>query len=151
MTNQAPILIDRGLLQAPDGSIGRRLMRRFAEMNQRDRPLVLLAERPNRWTPTRNRVDRALEGQGVLEAEILRGGGTLDAVLYLDLGLFSRRRRRQEALEDLADRYGTETNQLRALVSGERMADALNGAVGEVKSVSDEVQLASTLKLWLKG
>lgn len=150
MTGPAPILVDRGLLPAPDESIGRRLMRHFAEMNQRDRPLVLLAERPDRWTPTRNRVDRALEGQAVLDGEILRGGGMLDAVLYLDLGLFSRRRRRQEALEDLADRYGTKTGQLRALVASERMADALNGAIGEVVTVNDDAQLSATLKHWLK-
>jgi hypothetical protein len=149
MTTTAPILVDRGLLPAADQALSRRLLRRFAEMNQRDRPLVLLAERPDRWTPTRNRVDRALEGQGVLDAEILRGGGALDAVLYLDLGLFSRRRRRQAALEDLADRYGIGTEQLRALVASERMAIALQGAVGEVVSVSDEQQLSATLKEWL--
>lgn len=149
MSSQAPILVDRGLLPASGQSISSRLMRRFAEMNQRDRPLVLLAERPDRWTPTRNRVDRALEGQGALDSEILRGGGALDAVLYLDLGLFSRRRRRQAALEDLADRYGTGTDQLSALVGGERMAEALNDAVGQVETVADEAQLAAMLKRWL--
>ena len=146
MTASAPILVDRGLLAADGRALGSRLLRRFAEMNQRDRPLVLLAERPDRWAPTRNRVDRALEGQSVLEAEIQRGGGALDAVLYLDLGLFSRRRRREEALSDLARRYGTDTDRLVALVGQSRMADALEDAVGLVRRLDDERALCDALR-----
>jgi hypothetical protein len=147
--SEAPILVDRGLLPT-DGRIGNRLLRRFAEMNQRDRPLVLLAERPDRWTPTRNRVDRALEGQSLLESEIQRGGGTLDAVLYLDFGLFSRRRRREEALSDLADRYGCGTERLMAVVASGRMADALHDTVGHLHRLDDAAQLPDALRALLR-
>ena len=145
MTAVPPILVDRGLLPV-DGRLDNRLMRRFAEMNQRDRPLVLLAERPDRWTPTRNRVDRALEGQSVLEAEIQRGGGALDAILYLDFGLFSRRRRRHEALSDLADRYGCEIERLVAIVGSGRMADALRDVIGQLQRLDDASTLPDTLR-----
>ncbi|NKI33818.1 hypothetical protein HFP89_01400 [Wenzhouxiangella sp. XN79A] len=150
MSARAPILVDRALLPTAEAPIGNRLMRRFAEMNRLDRPLVLLAERPDRWTPTRNRVDRALEGQSRLEADIQRGGGALDAVLYLDFGLFSRQRRRHDALSDLADRYGVESQQLIALVASARMADALTEAVGVVRRLGDEASLAVELRSLLR-
>lgn len=150
MTAAPPILVERGLLPA-DGRLGNRLMRRFAEMNQRDRPLVLLDERPDRWTPTRNRVDRALEGQSVLEAEIQRGGGSLDAVLYLDFGLFSRRRRRGEALADLADRYGCASGELVALVGSGRMVDALDEVVGSLRRLDDGTELPDALRALLRA
>lgn len=146
MSFSTPILVDRGLLPSSEQPLGNPLARRFAEMNQRDRPLVLLEERPDRWAPTRNRVDRALEGQSLLEAEIQRSGGALDAFLYLELGLFSNSRRRREALIDLADRYGSDTGQLVALVSSDRMADALHEVVGVIRRPTSEAALCDELR-----
>ena len=130
-----PLLIDQRMLGSGESAIDTALVRALAELNRADRPLVLLAERPDRWTPTRTRVDRALQGQNRIEREIHRAGGMLDAVLYLDLGLFSRRRKRQAALDDLADRYGCRPDALIAIVRPGRLADALKQSVGEVFTV----------------
>lgn len=135
MKSPPPLLIDRRMLESGDSAIDPLLVRALAELNRVDRPLVLLAERPDRWTPTRTRVDRALEGQNRIEREIHRAGGVLDAVLYLDFGLFSRRRKRQAALDDLADRYGCRPEALIAITRPGRLAEALKQSVGNVLAV----------------
>ena len=134
------------LRSGKDGSmIPGAVLRALAELHRADRPLVLLAERPDRWAPTRTRVDRALEGQSRIEREIQRGGGVLDAVLYLDFGLFSRRRKRREMLADLATRYGTDREGLIAVVGSSRMADAVRDAVGQVITAESTDDLVRTL------
>ena len=140
-----PIDHHREAARGAGSSIPGAVLRSLAELHRADRPLVLLAERPDRWAPTRNRVDRALEGQSRIEREIQRGGGELDAVLYLDFGLFSRRRKRREMLTDLADRYGTDRQGLVAVVSSSRMADAVRDAVGQVITAGSAEDLVRAL------
>ncbi|MBY6204611.1 hypothetical protein [Halomonas denitrificans] len=137
---------DRVGREDPDGAaIPGTVLRSLAELHRADRPVVLLAERPDRWAPTRNRVDRALEGQSRLEREIRRGGGELDAVLYLDFGLFSRRRKRRDILTELAERYGADRQELVAVVASSRMADAVRDAVGQVITAGSADDLVRAL------
>lgn len=156
MKPRPPLLVDIGLLtgralRQPGTGTGSgaeipgAVLRVLAELHRADRPLVLLAERPDRWAPTRNRVDRALEGQSRIEREIQRGGGVLDAVLYLDFGMFSRRRKRRDVLADLAARYGTDRSGLAAIVGSDRMADAVRDAVGQVVSAGSTDELVRAL------
>lgn len=141
MKNPPPLLIDRRLLGLPgspgstEPAIDGTLARACAGLNRADRPLVLLAERPDRWTPTRARVDRALESQSRVERELHRAGGVLDAVLYLELGWLSRRKKRQAALEDLAERYGCSKEALTAIVRPGSLAEALKQTIGTVHTV----------------
>ena len=121
-----PVLIDIELIGHASQSVNPQLLPALAELNQADRPLVLLAERPDRWKPTRNRVDLAFKQQADIEAMINRGGGMLDAILYLDFSLFSRLRQRKVALVDLAERYDCELQQMIAITSDQgRMLDTL--------------------------
>lgn len=143
---KAPILIDLQILGVDNDPIDDRLIAPLAELNQSDRPVVLLAVRPDRWKPSRNRVDHALQRQTTIEHAIHRGGGALDAVIYLDLGWFSRPQRRHRMLADLADRYGCATDALVALVGSSRMAEAIRSAVGRVEQVSDSGSLRDLLR-----
>lgn len=122
-----PVLIDIELIGHADQVVDPQILPALAELNQADRPLVLLAERPDRWKPTRNRVDQAFKLQADIEAIINRGGGMLDAILYLDFSLFSRLRQRREALADLADRYDCTLEQMVAITSNQgRMLETLS-------------------------
>ena len=122
-----PVLIDIDLIGHADQVVDPQILPALAELNQADRPLVLLAEHPDRWKPTRNRVDQAFKLQADIEAVINRGGGMLDAILYLDFSLFSRLRQRREALTDLADRYDCALEQMDAISSNHgRMLETLS-------------------------
>lgn len=141
-----PVLVDLALLGSGGAAIPAAVLRAFAKLNRADRPLVLIGERPDRWAPTRSRVDRALEGQSRIEREVHRAGGVLDAVLYLDLGLFSRRRKRDAMLADLAERYGVPAAALIALVATEGLADAIRSGVGEARVLDAEDSLEAAIR-----
>ena len=121
-----PILIDIELIGNGNPGVDPQVLPSLAGLNQADRSLVLLARRPDGWKPTRTRVDQAFKQQSDIEAMINRGGGMLDAILYLDFSLFSRQRQRLAALADLAARYDCEMSKLRAICQPEgRIADTL--------------------------
>lgn len=143
---RAPVLVQIDLLgpAAPQLDTGR--LARLAELERAGRPLVLLAERPARWAPTRSRVDGVFSVQAAIEAELRRAGGVLDAVMYLDLGLFSRKQQIRRAFADLANRYGVDLAEMRAVAPPGRLADALVGIVGEVRRVEDDAALAAALR-----
>lgn len=147
---RAPLLIELDALGGPNVPIDDRLIAPLAELNRSDRPVVGLAERPDRWKPSRNRVDHALQRQTEIEQAIHRGGGALDAVIYLDLGWFSREHRRRQVLADVADRYGCQTDALIALVSTTRLAEAVRTSVGRVERVSDPGLLKDLLRSFVE-
>ena len=72
---KAPLLIEAELLGSADDPGRARWLPLVSDLKQVERPLVLVAARPDRWTPTRNRVDRAFMRQADIEAEVRRAGG----------------------------------------------------------------------------
>ena len=143
---KAPLLIDAGLLGSAEESADPRWMPLLSEFKQLERPLVLLAERPDRWTPTRNRVDKAFMRQATIQAEIRRAGGALDAVIYLDLGLFGRKRQYERIMADLANRYDCSLQDIHALLLRGRIADALAGIIGPMDRIDDEAEFDEALR-----
>lgn len=143
---KAPLLVQMDLLGPAGRSMDAHRLARLAELDQGERPLVLVTERPTRWAPTRSRVDGAFGRQAEVEAELRRAGGNLDAVLYLDLGLFSRRGQLRDSLADLANRYAVELSDVQAVMSAGRLAEALRDLIGGVTIVSDEEAFDAALK-----
>ena len=99
-----PILIQRELLVEEDQANAESIMQLVA-LQRAGHHVLLLAEQPNRWRPTRRSVDHDLALQQELGQRISRAGADLDGVLYLDTSLFSRKRSRQNELDGLAKRY----------------------------------------------
>ena len=143
---KAPLLIDVSLLGNAEQPADPRWMPLLSEFKQVERPLVLLAERPDRWAPTRNRVDKAFMRQATIQAEIRRAGGALDAVIYLDLGLFGRKRQYERIMADLANRYDCSLQNVHALLRRGRIADALAGIIGPMERIDDEAQFEEALR-----
>lgn len=141
-----PVLIETDLLGSSDEPVRAHWLPLLSGLNQAERPLVLLAERPNRWTPTRSRVDRAFMRQATIEADVRRAGGALDAVIYLDFGLFTRKHQYRRNLADLASRYDAELKDVHAIVRPGKFADALGDIIGSVDAVSDEAGFEAALK-----
>jgi hypothetical protein len=143
---KAPLLLQIDLLGSPQEPVGDRWLAALSELASAERPLVLLDARPDRWAPTLSRVDRAFERQATIEAELRRAGGTLDAVIYLDFGLFGRRREYERNLADLANRYNVRVDDMTLVARPGKMAEALGELVGELIVASSEHDLKAALK-----
>lgn len=147
---KAPLLIEAELLGNADEPARGRWMPLVSELKQVERPLVLVAARPDRWAPTRNRVDRAFMRQAEFEAEIRRAGGALDAIIYLDLGLFGRKRQYQRNMADVANRYDCNLEQMRAICKPGKLADALEGVIGSIERIDGQTQFRAALEATLR-
>jgi hypothetical protein len=101
---RAPILIERELL-LDHGNIDAVAIEKVVALQRRGHHVLLLAEQPHRWRPTRRSVDHDLALQQELQQRIGRAGADLDGVVYLETGLFSRKRARKDELDELAGRY----------------------------------------------
>jgi len=141
-----PLLVQADLLGSTEEPVRARLLPLLSELRQADRPLVLVAERPDRWAPTVNRVDKAFMRQANLEAEIRRAGGALDALIYLDLGLFGRKRQYRRNMADLANRYDCSLERIDAILRPGRIADALAGIIGSVERTENDRQFGTALE-----
>ncbi|SRR6056297_135622 len=145
-----PLLIEAELLSNADEPARARWLPLLSELKQVERPLVLVAARPDRWAPTRNRVDRAFMRQADFEAEIRRAGGALDAIIYLDLGLFGRKRQYRRNMADVANRYDCNLENIQAIVKPGKIADALEGVIGSVERIDGQAQFRAALEKSLK-
>lgn len=143
---KAPLLLQIDLLGDPEQPIADRWLAALSELASAERPLVLLDARPDRWAPTLSRVDRAFERQATIEAELRRAGGTLDAVIYLDFGLFGRKREYERNLADLANRYNVRIEEMILIARAGKMADALGDLIGKLVLVADEKELEAAIK-----
>lgn len=142
-----PLLIQADLLfGSTEDPAQARLLHLLSELKQADQPLVLVAERPDRWAPTVHRVDRAFMRQAGLEAEIRRAGGTLDAIIYLDLGLFGRKRQYRRNMADLANRYDCSLEQIHAILRPGKIADALSDIIGSVERIENDGRIDAALE-----
>lgn len=146
-----PLLIQADLLGSADQPGRARWLPLVSELKQIERPLVLVAARPDRWAPTRNRVDRAFMRQADLEAEIRRAGGALDAIIYLDVGLFGRKRQYQRNMADVANRYDCNLDHIHAIVKPGKIADALEGVIGSVERIDGQGQFRTALESSLEA
>jgi len=99
-----PILIERALLLV-DEEIDSAAIESIVALQRQGYHLLLLAEQPHRWRPTRRSVDHDLALQQELQQRISRAGAELDGVIYLETGFFTRKRTRTDALDSLASRY----------------------------------------------
>ncbi|PKL96771.1 MAG: hypothetical protein CVV18_00480 [Gammaproteobacteria bacterium HGW-Gammaproteobacteria-8] len=146
-----PVLIQAELVGTPEQPLRPELLPALAELHQNGLPLLLVAARPDRWAPTRNRVDRAFMHQATIEAELRRAGGALDAMMYLDLGLFSRRKQHELDLADIANRYGCQLAELRLLARPGKLFDALSPLVGQATIVDEGKDLARAIRGLVDG
>lgn len=141
-----PVLIEAELVGTPEQPIRPELLPALAELHQAGLPLLLVAARPDRWAPTRNRVDRAFMHQAAIEAELRRAGGALDAMMYLDFGLFSRRKQHELDLADIANRYGCRLTDLRLLAGPGKLVDALTPLVGKAVLVDSWTDVTGAIR-----
>ncbi len=108
---QPPVLVQRELLLS-NGQADLERLEELVGFQRSGRRLLLLAEQPTTWRPTRKSVDHDLALQQQLHQLMRRAGAELDGVVYLGTGLFARKRTRLQELDRLAERYGTSSGEL---------------------------------------
>ena len=141
-----PVLIQAELIGTAERGVRPELLPPLTELHRAGLPLLLVAARPDRWAPTRNRVDRVFMRQAEIEADLRRAGGALDAVVYIDFGLFSRRKQHELDLADIANRYRCELSDLRLLARPGRMLDALGPLLGEAIAVDEQADVSAAIR-----
>jgi hypothetical protein len=109
---QPPVLIQRELLLDAGNKPDAARIEDVVSFQRKGFRMLLVAEQPVRWRPTRKAVDHDLMLQQELHQLIRRAGAELDGVLYLTTGLFARRRARLQQLEQLASRYDVDSADL---------------------------------------
>jgi hypothetical protein len=102
---RAPVLIQRELLLTSRRDPNPDRISELVDFQRLGNRVLIVAEKPGRWQPTRRSVDHDLALQQQLHQLVRRAGSAFDAVVYLPTGFFSRKSARLEELDQLAGRY----------------------------------------------
>ncbi len=135
------LIISRdALLEAEGQRHADTVFRQLASLSRQGYQLCLTAPEPEKWVPTRGRVDDALSRQSHLKERIKAAGGELDGVYYVPRSLLTQDRNREGALQDILARYGTSPNQATLISSSVpflRAASRLGIGTREVIAAGD--------------
>lgn len=106
---KALLIISRdALLASLEEGQDERMFRLLAGLTRQGHRIILTAPEPDRWVPTRRKVDQALVDQQSLMKGVRAAGGDLDGVYYVPRSLLTQDRNRSGALGDILARYGNE-------------------------------------------
>ena len=132
-----PILIQRELLLDASKNPDKLRIEEVVNFQRKGFRILLVAEQPMRWRPTRKAVDHDLMLQQELHQLIRRAGAELDGVLYLTTGLFARRRARLGQLDDLAARYDVDSADLIIISTEAILLESIIQTGGRALAVGD--------------
>lgn len=132
------VLIARDLLVGQTGIPQPKTVTHTVRLHQAGWRVVVVAPRPERWRPTRRSMDHAMGRQRLLYEALTRAGGDMDGVCYLEYGLFTRKRARTKALDELAGRYGLGIADLVLIARRNRQLELLAGTNARVFAVQAE-------------
>ncbi|MEJ8568715.1 hypothetical protein [Elongatibacter sediminis] len=82
------------------------LFRRLAGLTRQGFHLLATAPQPEKWSGEHGSPDDALLGPDSIRKRLLDVGGKLDGVYYVRRSLLTQKRNRQDALNDMLERYG---------------------------------------------
>lgn len=120
MNGQPLLLVSRrDLLQVKDGPEADRLIRALATLTRRGFHFVATASQPDEWSRRKAESKRSSQGPRRLRDRLTEAGGVLDGVYYIPHSLLTQRARREEAIRDLLERFGTHPSRC-YLVTGNR-------------------------------
>jgi hypothetical protein len=133
----SPVLVQRELLLGERKKPELARIEELVAFQRRGRTLLLVAEQPSSWRPTRKSVDHDLALQQELHQLIRRAGAELDGVVYLTTGLFARRRARLEELDQLAARYDTGAAELAVIARETILLESIIRSGGRALAVGN--------------
>ncbi|KAA9131495.1 hypothetical protein F3N42_09260 [Marinihelvus fidelis] len=123
------------LLLAEHSPLESGIFRALANLTRKGCHLLLTAPEPDKWLPTRGRVDHVLTAQSRLQKGIQECGGDLDGVYYVPRSLFTQDRNRRGALEDIMRRFGVSAKQTLLVSNSAPFLKAADGLGIETREV----------------
>jgi len=106
MNRQMLLMVSRrDLLEAGDGPDGAAMIRALARLTQMGYHFVATASQPDEWSKKNAVAKRGRPGPKRIRDRLAEAGGILDGVYYIPQSLLTQQTRREEALNDLLERY----------------------------------------------
>jgi hypothetical protein len=125
VAEQKLLLISRDdILNTAAGKRSGPLYRTLARLTRGDFCLLATAPQPDHWTRAKGGPDEALLGADSISKRLSDAGGALDGVYYVPKSLFTRKRTREQALEDMLQRYSVKPDRCYLFSSSRKFVNA---------------------------
>lgn len=151
MPEQQLLMISRDdILRVGSGKQGDRLFRTLARLTRTGFQLLATASQPDDWSRDHGGPDDALLGPESIRKRLADAGGVLDGIYYVPRSLFTQRRNREAALNDIMQRYGIAPAHCHLFSSSRKFAEAALGLGMDATALGNDKQLMQGLKELLK-
>ena len=119
------LLISRDdIVKASNEKRGSEIFRLLAGLTRRNFHLLATAPQPERFVSSHGGPDDALLGPNSIRKQISDEGGILDGVYYVPRSLLTQRRNREQALQDMLQRYSAKADHCYLLSSSKKFVNA---------------------------
>lgn len=146
MNRQPLLLISRkDLLDATSGQEGDRLVRTLASLTRKGFHFVATASQPDEWSKSKAISKRSRPGPKRIRDRLAEAGGILDGVYYIPRSLLTQRTRREEALKDLLERFGTLASDCYVVSSNRNFIKSAKGLGINTRKITDKEELDGLL------
>jgi hypothetical protein len=151
LAEQQLLMISRDdILRAGSGKQGDRLFRTLARLTRSGFQLLATAPQPDDWSREHGGPDDALLGPESIRKRLADAGGVLDGIYYVPRSLFTQRRNREAALNDIMKRYGIVPGHCHLFSSSRRFVEAASELGIDATALTSDKQLMQGLKGLLK-
>lgn len=147
MKRQPLLLISRrDLLDAMSDVDGDRLVRTLSGLTRKGFHFVATASQPDEWSKSKAMSKRSRRGPKRIRDRLAEAGGILDGVYYIPQSLLTQKTRREEALKDLLERFGTRACDCFLISSNRNFIRTAKSFGINTRKIKDKQDLNSLLK-----
>jgi len=139
------------LLEVAASRQGERLFRSLGRLTRSGYQLLATAPQPEEWTKKHGGPDDALLGPESLRKRLADAGGVLDGVYYVPRSLFTQKRNREKALQDMMKRYALPPKQCFLYSSSRSFVVAAQALGINATYLGEERELLPELKDLIKN
>jgi len=138
------LLISRDDILAYDEKpSGQELYRLLGRLTRQGFRLLSTAPQPEQWY---NCGDDVLLGPHSIRKQLAEAGGTLDGVYFIPRSSFTQRRKREESLQDILERYKVQADQCYLFSSSRKFVRAASGMGIHATRLHTDRNLLESLK-----
>ena len=134
------------VLRFVDSDEAAALFESLADLTRHGYHLILTAPEPDVWPQLLRQPDQTLLGDDSIRRQLGDAGGVLDGVYYVRRSLLTQKQNREEALNDMMERFGTEPDHCHLFSSSRKFVQAAAGLGIHAEVLSREQQLDEKLR-----
>jgi hypothetical protein len=132
--------------ESPSDRPSDRMFRLLATLTRQGLHLLATAPQPERWTGEHGSPDDALLGPDSIRKRLSDAGGKLDGVYYVRRSLLTQGRNREEALQDILQRYGVKAGNCILISSHRKFLGAARSLGFQTIPLGPELPLQAALE-----